>query len=207
MASRFGGAHDGGVSSPVLHVIAGPNGAGKTTLYERVIGPETHLPFVNADRIAARDWPGEEVAHGYDAAALAAAEREQLISARRSFVTETVFSHPSKVDLVAAARAAGYLITLHVVMIPADLAVLRVSDRVGRGGHHVPEQKIRARWSRLWAYVAAAAATADEVVIYDNSNAKHPLRAVAHLHNGHVARVELPNWTPEALLALVATPS
>ena len=32
---------------------------------------------------------------------------------RTSFVTETVFSHPSKVDLVRAAAAAGYQVTLH----------------------------------------------------------------------------------------------
>jgi len=190
--------------SPVLHVIAGPNGAGKTTLYEQVIEPTTHLPFVNADHIAARDWPGAEVSHGHEAAARAAAERDQLIDARRSFVTETVFSHSSKVDLVAAARHAGYLITLHVVMIPADLAVLRVADRVSRGGHDVPEEKIRTRWTRLWAYVADAAAVADDVVIYDNSKAKHPLRVVARLHNGQpTTAAELPSWTPDELAALL----
>jgi predicted ABC-type ATPase len=186
-------------------VIAGPNGAGKTTLYERVIEPATHLPFVNADRIAAREWPGAEVAHGHEAAALAAAERAELINARRSFVTETVFSHPSKVDLIAAARAAGYVVTLHAVMIPADLAVLRVADRVRRGGHDVPEEKIRERCRRLWSYISAAAGGADEVIVYDNSNAKHPLRVVAQMQHGQVISVvELPRWTPDELRTLVA---
>jgi hypothetical protein len=35
---------------------------------------------------------------------------------------------------------AGYLITLHVVMVPVDLAVLRVQERVVRCGHDVPQQ-------------------------------------------------------------------
>jgi predicted ABC-type ATPase len=193
------------VSDPVLHVLAGPNGSGKTTLYERVIEPVTHLPFVNADRIAAQRWPGQELAHGYEAAALAAQMREELIGRRESFVTETVFSHPSKIDLLATARRAGYLITLHVVMVPAELAVLRVDDRVDRGGHRVPEHKIRERWTRLWPHVAAAVPVADEVFVYDNSSAARPCRPVAHLRDGRpVGRPAWPHWTPPALRALTA---
>ena len=63
---------------------------------------------------------------------------------RTSFVTETVFSHPSKVDLVRAAAAAGYQVTLHVVMVPVDLSVARErlellchrSDCLGEVGIH-----------------------------------------------------------------------
>ena len=79
-------------SDPVLHVIAGPNGAGKSAFYSYVL----QLAFVNADLIAAQRWPGAEVVHAYQAAALAADERAQRISQRRSFVTEAVFSHESK---------------------------------------------------------------------------------------------------------------
>lgn len=191
------------MSDPVLHVLAGPNGSGKTTLYERVIEPVTHLPFVNADRIAAARWPGEELAHGYEAARQAAEVREELIARRLSFVTETVFSHPSKIDLLTAARHAGYLVTLHVVMVPGDLAVLRVDDRVERGGHRVPERKIRERWARLWPHVAAAAPAADEVFVYDNSSATRPYRLVAHLRAGRaVDRPAWPDWTPAAIRAL-----
>jgi predicted ABC-type ATPase len=191
------------VSDPVLHVLAGPNGAGKTTLYERVIEPVTHLRFVNADRIAAVEWPDEQLAHGYEAAQRAAEERTRLIGERRSFVTETVFSHPSKIDLLTAARRAGYLVTLHVVMVPVDLAVLRVGDRVARGGHDVPEQKIVDRWGRLWTHVAAAVPAADEVFVYDNSDARHPYRRIAHFRNGRpLGRPDWPGWTPEALRAL-----
>lgn len=56
------------MSQPVLHLTVGPNGAGKSTWFTRVIGPATRLPFVNADQIAAQRWPGEEMAHAYDAA-------------------------------------------------------------------------------------------------------------------------------------------
>ncbi len=96
------------MTDPVLHVIAGPNGAGKSTFFARVLGSITHLPFINADEIAAARWPGHEVEHAYEAAAFAAAERQARIAARESFATETVFSHESKVDLLHKAEAAGY---------------------------------------------------------------------------------------------------
>ena len=72
---------------------------------------------------------------------MAAERRDELLTARTSFVTETVFSHESKVDLVKAAVEAGYLVTLHVVLVPEDLAVVRVANRVENGGHDVPEEK------------------------------------------------------------------
>ncbi|MGH9097191.1 MAG: AAA family ATPase, partial [Acidimicrobiales bacterium] len=101
---------------PVLHLLVGPNGAGKSTLYETVIGPVTRLEFVNADVIAAERWPEDPSRRSYDAAAAATEHRTELIGSRRSFVTETVFSHGSKLELVQGAVAAGYLISLHVVM-------------------------------------------------------------------------------------------
>ncbi|MGH9187689.1 MAG: zeta toxin family protein [Acidimicrobiales bacterium] len=114
---------------PVLHVVAGPNGAGKSTFYDKVLQPGTGLPVVNADLIAAEHWPGD-AAHAYEAAALAGQARDQLIGERQSFVTETVFSRPSKVDLIQRARDAGYQATLHVLVVPEDGAVARVADRV-----------------------------------------------------------------------------
>lgn len=154
-----------GPSSPVLHLIAGPNGAGRSSLYARLLGPATGLPFVNADRIAAPRWPDDTVAHAYDAARAAAAERAALIAARRSFVTETIFSHPSKIELLEQARAHGHLTTLHVVMVPEDLSVVRVGLRVWAGGHDVTEAKIGACYRRLFALVADAADTVDETVV------------------------------------------
>ncbi|MFC9557018.1 AAA family ATPase [Rhodococcus sp. NPDC056960] len=185
---------------PVLHAIAGPNGAGKTTFYELVLRPVTHMDFVNADVIAAARWPNEAATHAYEAAALAAEERAQRISQRRSFVAETVFSHESKLDLLRDAERAGFHVTLHVILIPEELAVARVLDRVANGGHHVPEEKIRARFGRLWDLLHAAIATADHAYVYDNTTAATPFRLVASFTNGHpIDDPRWPSWTPPAL--------
>ena len=186
---------------PVLHLIAGPNGAGKTTLATRVIAPVTHLPFINADVIAAQRWPDAQAEHAYDASQVAAEQRRELIGARASFITETVFSHPSKLALISDAQDAGYLVTLHVVQVPEGLTVARVGDRVRRGGHRVPEDKIRERYHRLWALVAQARALAERTYIYDNSRASKPLRLVASYERGElVGATDWPTWTPRSLM-------
>ncbi len=136
------------VADPVLHLLAGPNGAGKTTLFTEIIEPATGLVWVNADDIAAElDAADPETA--YVASRMASDRRRELMAQRRSFATETVFSHPSKIDLVRKADELGYLVTLHVVLVPEALAVARVRNRVETGGHDVPEEKVRARYRRV----------------------------------------------------------
>lgn len=188
------------MSTPVLHLVAGPNGAGKTTFYERILGPATGLPFVNADLIARARWPEDPASHAYEAAELAAREREVAIDARRSFASETVFSHPSKLDLVRAAGGAGYRRYLHVVLIPEELAVARVRVRVEVGGHPVPEGKIRTRFGRLWRLLSEAIRIVEETEVLDNSSAKTPFRVVARYSRGVLqGSAEWPPWTPKEL--------
>jgi predicted ABC-type ATPase len=193
------------VADPVLHLLAGPNGAGKTTFFDRVLEPVTHLHFVNADLIAEQRWPGDELAHAYDASAVAAEVRDQLLDQRRSFVTETVFSHESKVALLQRARAAWYRTVLHVVLVPEELAVARVRNRVENGGHDVPEEKVRARFARLWRLIAEAVGHVDEAHVHDNTSARRPYRDVATFHDGAVVgSPDWPPWTPTALTGLAA---
>ena len=185
------------MSTPVLHLLAGPNGSGKSTFAHRVLQPTTHLPFVNADEIAAARWPGKEQAHAYQAAAAAAAALEEALTARTSFITETVFSHASKRDLVVQAQQAGYRVELHVMMVPVELTVARVAYRVAHGGHDVPETKIRERYARLWALVLDAAKIAARATFYDNTRARTPFVPAARLERGRLTGpAAWPTWTP-----------
>ena len=187
------------MADPVLHVLAGPNGSGKSTLWELLLGPVLHIEFVNADEIATRRWPRSAARHAYDAARLATKRREELLAARRSFATETVFSHESKVQLVRDAGAAGYLVTLHVVVIPVELAVARVANRVENGGHEVPETKVRERYQRLWRHVTDAIGIAEQARAYDNSIAADPFRPIAEFERGACLWSDWPKWAPSEL--------
>jgi predicted ABC-type ATPase len=169
-------------------LVVGPNGAGKSTFVALTLAPL--LPrsvFVNADEIAKQRWPDDPLAHAYDAAWVASETRTRLIELGRSFIAETIFSHPSKLDLVHAARAADYVVVVHVILIPEDLAVERVVRRVRAGGQDVPEE------------VATAAAQSDTATVYDNSQRDGP-RIVARMSGGTaVGSSSWPSWTPEAL--------
>lgn len=185
-----------------LDLVVGSNGAGKSTFIELTLAPL--LPgslVVNADEIAKHRWPDVPAKHSYEAARIAAQTRAQLIALGESFIAETVFSHPSKLELIDAAPAARYSVILHAVLIPEDLAVQRVRHRVASGGHDVPEDKIRGRYRRLWDLVAVAAQRVDAATFYDNSAARGP-RIVAQLSAGFVVGSPTwPSWTPAALSA------
>lgn len=186
---------------PILHLLAGSNGSGKSTYVERVIQPATRLPFVNADLIAAQRWPDAQVEHAYEAARTAEDERQRLLVLRRSFISETVFSHPSKVQLVDQAIGLGYVVHLYVILVPVDTTVSRVRERVRRGGHDVPHRKIRERYDRLWGLVALARDRADRTEFFDNSLAASPFRPVATYEWGRPLGEPLwPKWTPGQLI-------
>lgn len=55
---------------------------------------------------------------------------------------------------------AGHRVVLHIVLVPEELAVARVVDRVTHGGHQVPEGKVRARFGQLWALLVMGTAGA-----------------------------------------------
>jgi predicted ABC-type ATPase len=188
-----------------LDLVVGPNGAGKSTFVEFTLAPL--LPgsaFVNADEIAKQRWPEDPASYSYQAARVAAATRAKLIELGASFIAETVFSHPSKLELIDAACSAGYTIVLHVLLISEDLAVERVRHRVSAGGHDVPENKIRERYQRLWALVATATIRCDSATVYDNSGIEGP-RIVAQVNDGFcVGLPAWPAWTPDVLRSACA---
>lgn len=183
-----------------LDLVVGPNGAGKSTFIAFTLA--RLLPgslVVNADEIARQRWPEEPAGHAYAAARIAAETRAKLIDLGRSFIAETVFSHPSKLDLLDAAHRAGFIVVLHALLIPEDLAVERVRHRVRAGGHDVPETKVRGRHRRLWTPVTAAVALSDVATVYDNSRLRGP-RIVARLSGGMtIGSPDWPAWTPGTL--------
>jgi predicted ABC-type ATPase len=178
---------------PILVAIAGPNGAGKTTFYHAHLA-SAGLRFVNADVLAA-----ETAAEPYEAARLADALRWALVAQRESFIFETVLSDPvgDKVAFLADAARPGYVVVLcYVGLSSPDQSAERVAMRVSQGGHDVPEDKLRSRFSRTLANLQAAIVQLPHVLIYDNSDLSAPYRQVAVFEHGRLLRRQepIPEW-------------
>ena len=107
-----------------LWVLVGGNGAGKTTFYETFL-EHLGIPFINTDRIAEKLYPEDPEGGSYDAAVVADIMRSDLIATGDSFCFESAFSHPSKVDFLASAKALGYHINL--VMIHLSLPEVNIA--------------------------------------------------------------------------------
>jgi predicted ABC-type ATPase len=183
-----------------LDLVVGPNGAGKSTFVELLLAPlRPGVTFVNADVIAAQRWPEDPAAHAYAAADVAARTRERLLELGEPFITETVFSHPSKLDLIGSATAFGYTVALHVLLVPEDLSVARVAHRVAAGGHPVPEEKIRSRYQRLWPLVADAISASTVTRVWDNSRHDGPTEVALLAEGMPIGACRWPSWTPAAL--------
>lgn len=182
---------------PTLFLIAGPNGAGKSTFYDTVLAPRVAAPFINADIIQRDELRDRSPEASYEAARIAEARRRDLLSSGRSFVMETVFSHPSKLALLEDARRAGYrLVVFHLNLDSAELAVARVKARNAEGGHDVPEDKVRERYARNQALIRKAALLADRALVYDSSALNAAPRVLLELVSGQRARCadEKPAW-------------
>jgi len=184
-----------------LWILAGGNGAGKSTFYRTQLEP-LGLQFINADILAKELYPQAPEEHSYDAAKLATEMRFRLLHEGRSFCFETVFSHPSKIDFVAQAKALGYQIIL--VFIHLDTVSLnqaRVAQRLSEGGHNVPDEKVANRIPRLLQNIKQTLPLCDEVRILNNSRIDNPFQQVAVIRNGQTIQqgIPLPDWAKDLL--------
>lgn len=170
--------------APALWIIAGPNGSGKSSAYgmASVDEPFGSIWIINPDLLTKR-ISEQEGLDGY-AANLASVQRIERwlyasIDAHQTIGVETVLSTPKYRTLVERAQARGFSINLiYVFLNSAELNVKRVRTRVRKGGHDVPEDKIRSRRLRSFQEFGWFFAHADRVDVYDNSGAT-PRRVLA----------------------------
>lgn len=161
---------------PSLVLLAGPNGAGKSTPYQTRVAPRFAGPFVNANLIQRYELKDASMEASYGAAGIAADRRASLLDAGKSFATVTVFSHPSKLDIITDAQARGdMIIVMHVGVDDPDLFVARVQARTEEGGHGVPEEKIRDRDQRGQALIRQAVLRADRAWSSTTQSSTSPL--------------------------------
>lgn len=166
---------------PSLWIIAGANGSGKTTAYReaRLQDPLGTVWIINPDALAARIATVEK--RPLADANLEAVQRierwlDASIDAHQTVGVETVLSTEKYRRLVQKAKQQGFRINLvYVVLNDVELNISRVAARVAKGGHDVPEHKIRERRVRSFQQLPWFLANSDRALIYDNSEASPSL--------------------------------
>lgn len=137
-------------SPPVVVVIGGPNGAGKTTISRAVLAETLGITeFVNADTIAAGLSAFEPERAALAAGRVMLARLRDLAAARADFAFETTLASRTFAPWLAGLAADGYEVhILYVWLRTPGLAVRRVRARVREGGHGIPEEVVRRRYTR-----------------------------------------------------------
>jgi len=137
------------VMSKKIIIIAGPNGAGKTTFAKSFLPKEAHtFRFINADLIAAGLAPFNPESISFKAARLMLEELDEYTKAGESFSFETTLSGNHYLQRIQAWKDLGYIVKLWFIKLSSpELAISRVAERVAQGGHNIPEEVIRRRYS------------------------------------------------------------
>lgn len=136
------------MTSRKLILVGGPNGAGKTTFSMKDIALHGGV-YLGADAIAAEISPDNPAAAAIEAGRLFLERFDQLIQTEQRLVIESTLSGKSLIRMISRAKAAGLYVEIKFVFVDSEnTSLVRVSQRVRNGGHHVPDDDVRRRFAR-----------------------------------------------------------
>ncbi|WP_237153429.1 zeta toxin family protein [Oryzibacter oryziterrae] len=173
-------------------IIAGPNGSGKSTIYEllRPIGE-----YVNADLIARNLSPTSPSSASVKAGRAVLMRLKELMSLRQSFVYETTLGSRQSIEIMRKCRELGYEVGLVFVCVRSDDAcILRIKERVERGGHHIDDVTVRRRFVSSLLNLSPALSLAHNAIIYDNSEIASKILAI--VSGSHLDQSDLDERVP-----------
>jgi predicted ABC-type ATPase len=130
-------------------IIAGPNGAGKSTFAREFLPNEAECPvFINADLIAAGLSPFQPELAAIKAGRIMLHKIAEHAERGRNFAFETTLSGRTYVRMIRDWRKQGYQIKLFFLSLAnVEEAIARIAERVAQGGHHVPDDVVRRRFT------------------------------------------------------------
>jgi predicted ABC-type ATPase len=161
-----------------LYVLAGANGAGKSSIGGAMLlqqQVEYFDPDAATRRIRAAN-PGLSMLQA-NSAAWHQGKRllERAIAERLDFAFETTLGGRTISRLLAQAAAAGVEVRVwYVGLADPELHIARVRARVARGGHAIPEARIRERYDASRLNLIRLLPSLTELRIYDNSEEADP---------------------------------
>ena len=175
-------------------LIGGVNGVGKSSftgvLKERC---EDLGQIIDVDKLTA------ELGAGALAGGKAALTRiETCIEKRVSFTQETTLSGHRTEATAKKVKDLGYFVRLFYIGLDSvDESLVRIQNRVKRGGHNIPTDDVARRFLGRWTAVAKVLPYCDIAEFYDNDNG---FVKVAEYRNGELRKVG--EYSPKWLIEL-----
>jgi predicted ABC-type ATPase len=202
---------------PTIHVLAGTNGAGKSSVGGAALRREG-ADYFNPDEVArsvvaANPGIALELANSI---AWREGKRllERAIDEKLDLTFETTLGGNTIPALLERAAEAGLDVRVwYVGLSSPELHIARVRARVAKGGHAIPEDKIRERYRRSHDNLIHLLPSLTTLLLYDNSEEGDPAtvgpsaKLILHLDHGRIVQVlpmnEVPSWAVPIVNAVI----
>jgi predicted ABC-type ATPase len=203
---------------PQILVLAGTDGAGKSAVAGEALrqaGGEYFNPDEATERIRRRDPHLSLDEANARAWRLSRRLLRLAIRQRLRYAFETTLGGQTMTGLLLEAADAGIPVRVwYVGLASAKLHVQRVRARVRRGGHAIPEERIRWRYDTSRRNLIRLLPHLAELRLFDNSEERDPATGnpphpflVLHVKGGRVLyacpRAQVPEWAKPIVQAAV----
>ncbi len=148
-------------------LIAGVDGTGKSSLRGVLEGQGVLLGrIIDADAIAKQN--------NFDnikAGKMAIREINYCLENNLSFTQETTLAGHRTERTIRQARKQGYNVVMYYVGLNSkEESILRIANRVRKGGHNIPESDVTRRFENRIDSLKNIIPLCDKVIFYDNEN-------------------------------------
>lgn len=198
-----------------VYVLAGTNGAGKSSIAGAMLLRQ-RVEYFNPDEAARRILaanPGISQTRA-NGAAWHEGKRllERAIAERLDFVFETTLGGRTITGLLERAASLGIEVRMwYVGLSSPEHHIARVRARVAKGGHDIPESRIRERYDASRLNLIRLLPSLSELWVYDNSEEADPdagmapePKLVVHIRRGAIVGPRDLSRTPDWAKAIVA---
>lgn len=194
---------------PCIYVIAGPNGGGKSSIVGAMLrqtGGDYFNPDTESKRIRVENPGVSDPDANSMAWKLGRRTLERAIRERKTFAFETTLGGHTIPALLEAAVDRGLQLKMWFISLSTpELHIQRVHFRVAKGGHDIPEAKIRERFDRGRVNLLRLLPKIAELRLFDNSFEADPAEGavpeplmVLHVQQGRVVQTcdatKIPIW-------------
>ena len=176
-------------------IVAGVNGCGKSSLTGVLRTEIDNLgKIIDVDKITAA-CGGNLLEGGTKAVALI----DECLEKEICFTQETTLSGRKTLDTVKRAIAKDYYIRLYYVALDTmEESLLRIENRVKKGGHNINTDTVANRFSKRFEDLLTILPHCNEATFYDNDNG---FVTVAKYKNGDLQTIGQyrPKWLSELI--------